>query len=269
MGNFDGLEGLYDKPDKQDSSSSSSRLPSFSVKCQGLVSFVSSQHMFEEPEGERVQRGALHLAFLVEHSLQTWGAECGTSCDVLATAYHGRRDNQIGRNLSLVCLSLPGVEGESARFVHWQIAGTRGRPVELDSSNRVKALVCVGVLREPLDMSNAYIIQPDTGVPMQRARGVRFCERPVMTSQMVRLQSMCNQALHLQSGEAQVLAEAFDGDGSCLLCSGRFAHEPFPPALGIGHCNQCPLCLQCLSLILIVWQPLCHCKYIFTYNAFF
>lgn len=57
----------------------------------------------------------------------------------------------------------PGLGIQSATFVHWQNRGETGRPVELDNLNRVKAVVCVGALREALDLRHASIIHPDVG----------------------------------------------------------------------------------------------------------
>ena len=75
-----------------------------------------------------------------------WAKETLAAAAILQDAHsarqsHGRftRDN---RNLALAILDLPSLGRQSVKFIHWQIPGRTGRPVELDLQNRVKALVC-------------------------------------------------------------------------------------------------------------------------------
>lgn len=138
-----------------------------------------------------------------------------------------------------------------ARLVHWQTAPTTGRPVQLDDQNRVKALVCVGALREALDLSQAYIIHPDVGVAMLRARGYRYGDRPPVPDNICRLQSMCSRALECQQveDEADEAHYPLISDSDCLLCTFRVQNAPFADSLGKGKAIQCSICLSCLFFV--------------------
>lgn len=186
------------------------------------------------------------VAFFLESALRSWCVEATLAASIFERSalarlntdyYHGQSR---GLNLALVCLEVPSTGGRQARFVHWQSAGQTGRPVDLDKQNRVKALVCVGDLRAAMDLSKSFVIHPDVGVAMQRARGYRMQERPQMNQDFLRLQNMCDKALSL--------ADDFNIPASqteCALCRGHL-----PGILGtgdVGDVFQCPCCLQPLD----------------------
>ena len=123
-----------------------------------LLPFVTSRTLFRTPDDN--SSGNQHVAFLLEHAMKTWADEAQKSSETLGSAYFARQhhDNFKGKgrnNLALVCMKHPGLGIQSATFVHWQNRGETGRPVELDNLNRVKAVVCVGALREALDLRHA------------------------------------------------------------------------------------------------------------------
>ena len=231
-----------------------------------LLDFVGRQQVFSEQPSLSsidIRNGTHHVAFLVEGALIAWAKETLAAAAILQDAHsarqsHGRftRDN---RNLALAILDLPSLGRQSVKFIHWQIPGRTGRPVELDLQNRVKALVCVGALKEALKLENCIVIHPDSGVPMLRARGYKLQERPQMLSSMCRLRTMCEMALQCQMSDADVDADVEEeGDetpatvclssgSQCLFCSRRAASLPFPEKLGTGNTSQCPCCLQKLG----------------------
>ena len=228
----------------------------FPLKLESIRSFVNSSQVFDRavdggPDFDSSGRGVSHISYLVDQALEEWKKELVLSLQPLAHAANARLERESGctqimRNLSLVCYKLPSVGITEARFIHWQSSGKTGRPVSLDDSNRVKALVCVGDLREPLNLSSSQIIHPDVGISMLRARGFRYQERPTMPSTMLRLQMMCDVALQSQN-------QGGDGNGDnpdhmedvlCLLCKSRVVNFPFPSSLSQGVCYQCPICLQ-------------------------
>ena len=188
-----------------------------------------------------------HLASLVEKAISTWSKETVSSSQVLEKASVCRdatatsfRTKGASRNLSLLALQLPQIDSTHARFVHWQNVGQSGRPIDLDEHGRVKALVCVGALRVAMDLSNAYVIHPDVGVPMLRARGYKKQERPQMPDDMRRLQAMCDIALQ---------TDLLPSSSGCLLCRTRMSVVAFPETLGVEQDTfQCPCCLQSLGL---------------------
>lgn len=188
------------------------------------------------------------VASLLEGGLRSWCVEATLAASVLERSalarlktdyYHGQSR---GLNLALVCLEVPSTGGRQARFVHWQSAGQTGRPVDLDNQNRVKALVCVGDLRVAMDLSQSFVIHPDVGVAMQRARGFRMQERPQMNQESLRLQNMCDKAMSLADDFNLPASET-----ECALCRGHL-----PGILGTGDVLQCPCCLQPLG------QDSCH-----------
>ena len=200
------------------------------------------------------------LSFLMEQALGIWKDEATRSVQVLASAAESREKAVLGkgnRNLSLVCVPLRsrGIGEEAStmtvQFVHWSEAGVSGRPVQLDADNRVKALVCVGELRTPMNLAGAYIVHPDVGVAMQRARGYRNWQRPDMPPDMCRLKIMCDKALLLSASEDE---ECEDNAGDfpqhaeqrCVMCAqgARAPNWPFPGMLGRGRTLNCPCCLQ-------------------------
>lgn len=225
-----------------------------------LIPFVRSRQLFlgasssssSGSEGQS-EDGIHHVAFLLEQSLVGWVREVALASKLLKESHEARQKLEhtgYSRNLSLVSMYLPSLGFSSARFVHWQNAGQTGRPIELDNQNRVKALVCVGAMREALDLRRATVVHPDCGVPMMRARGYRMMQRPDMPDNMCRLQSMCERALRSQD-ECDDDADdddghAFSSRSSCFLCSRNVVSLPFPPSLGHGQSSQCPCCLQYL-----------------------
>lgn len=239
-------------------------MASFQVDLECIKVFVRSRQLFLDVPCKQAECGLLHVSSALERALKSWAMEAGGSIKVHKQANESRAVCVVGHNrhLSLVSFKLliSGWEQETARFIHWQVVKQTGRPVELDSQSRVKALVCVGALREALPLSDAYIIHPDVGVGMLRARGYRFQERPQMPPDMRRLQSMCDHALMqqslLDSSSNRDVAEGFtynDADStssSCLLCCFRADQSsncPFPGHLGTGAPFRCPLCLQCFG----------------------
>lgn len=240
-------------------SSAAAAAPSYPLESPWFKQLVQLKrlHLFGDMDLREEQQhvAGLHMSYVVQETLRTWCKEAKLGAEIHEQASEGRKASKAGRNLSLVVVKLeePG-GGEtdiSARFVHWQTPGTAGRPVELDHQMRVKALVCVGRLREAFNLQEAFVICPDTGVAMARARGYRYQERPVMDSKMIRLQQMCDLALRLQGGanpnlNLEELDDSGEDDDDCLLCSFRSSEQnvPFPALLGKGVCFQCPVCLQ-------------------------
>ena len=232
----------------------------FPLKLGSIRSFVKSSQIFDRAvdgasDSDSSGCGVSHLSYLVDQALDEWKTQLVLSIEPLAHAANARLKRESGyiqvmRNLSLVCYKLPSMGITEVRFIHWQSSGKTGRPISLDDSNRVKALVCVGDLREPLNLSDSQIIHPDVGIAMLRARGYRYQERPAMPPTMLRLQMMCDVALHSQNqgddgnGDNH---DHIDEDVLCLLCKLRVVNFPFPSSLSQGICYQCPICLQQLK----------------------
>lgn len=228
----------------------------FPLRFKGTKAFILS--CFPAFSADYDDQRVAHLSYLVEMALDVWWKEASTSAAVLQDAATARETLQTGRNPALVSVDVPGMNCLEAKFIHWQNKGESGRPIQLDQQHRVKALVCVGELRQALDISNSFVIHPDTGVSMQRARGYRFHERPIMPLQMRRLQAVCQRglqlhALHAGGGQEEMVDHAVDvlGSGDCALCSGsnRVRGVPIPSQLGEGSepavpASQCPCCLQ-------------------------
>lgn len=231
----------------------------FPLKLPSIRSFVISSQIFCG-EGDGVSEfdssghgghGVPHVSYLVDQALAEWKKVLVLSVEPLAHAANARHNRESGyvqimRNLSLVCYKVPSMGITEARFIHWQSSGKTGRPISLDDSNRVKALVCVGALREPLNLSDSQIIHPDVGISMLRARGYRYQERPQMPPAMLRLQMMCDVALQSQNqgDDGNDDGHAHTEDVLCLLCKSRVVNFPFPSSLSQGVCYQCPICLQ-------------------------
>ena len=226
----------------------------FPLKLGSIRSFVKSSQIFDRvvdgaPDLDSSVCGVSHLSYLVDQALDEWKKQLVLSIEPLAHAANARPKRESGciqimRNPSLVCCKLPSMGISEARFIHWQSSRKTGGPISLDDSNRVKALVCVGDLREPLNLSDSQIIHPDVGIAMLRARGYRNQERPAMPPEMLRLQMMCDVALHSQN-------QGDDGNGDnhdhsedvlCLLCKIKVVNFPFPSSLSQGVCYQCPIC---------------------------
>ena len=220
-------------------------------------------------EQDQNAEAAIHcFCFLMEQALDVWKYEASMSLQSLASAAEARENAVLGkgnRNLSLVCVPLRSCGSDesstlTAQFVHWQEAGVSGRPVQLDAENKVKALVCVGELRTPMRLSGAYIVHPDVGVAMQRARGYRNWQRPDMPPAMCRLKIMCDKALLLSASEdgeyesEECIDDAVghppqpqpDQRSNCVMCvqCARAPNWPFPGMLGRGRTLDCPCCLQ-------------------------
>lgn len=233
----------------------------FPLNIRSIRSVVTSSQIFSRVSGEDefiVDYGIAHLSFLVDQSLHKWKREISLSHECLDHAYQAKqrmnKTNQVcaQRNLALVCYRVPTIDIQEARFVHWQIPGQTGRPISLDEHNRVKALVCVGSLRTPLDLSSGSIVHPDTGIAMLRARGHRYQERPLMPANMLRLQLMCELALQTGGtypGDDSSNVGGYDDldDSSCILCTRRILQAPFPDSLSQGRVFRCPLCLEQLA----------------------
>ena len=210
-----------------------------------------------------LERQLHHVCSALECAFNVWNAEASQSCELFAVAHEARQSQDFGRNLSLVCIPLPGEGGDSdpeacllhARFIHWQDHGKYGRPIELDSHHRVKALVCVGKLREALHLepfSAQHTIVPDVGVAMQRARGYRFVERPVMPANMLRLQLMCSTALQAQQETSESISATLELEPnvSCCLCRQNLPDTEVTRrihGLGQGSLFRCACCVQFLS----------------------
>lgn len=213
---------------------------------QSLKTFIHCQQLFPTAaNASECENGIYHVAYLLETALSIWTKEAATSAETLSKAHSARNDfgGYLGRavkNLALVCMNLPEVGNQQAKFVHWQNPGQSGRPVELDQQGRVKALVCVGRLKNAIDLSTMYVIHPDVGVPMLRVRGYKMMERQQMPPDMIRLQSMCEKALAFQSDQSEILP----AEKCCLLCGIRVSQVPFPASLGGGDVVQCPCCLE-------------------------
>ena len=217
----------------------------FPLKLPSIRQFVISSQIFDLDSSGH---GVPHISYLVDQALAEWKKELALSIEPLphaANARHNRESGymQIMRNLSLVCYQVPSMGITEARFIHWQSSGKTGRPISLDETNRVKALVCVGALREPLNLSDSQIIHPDVGIAMLRVRGYRYQERPAMPPAMLRLQMMCDVALQSQN-QGDDDDYAHKEDVLCLLCKSRVVNFPFPSSLSQGVCYQCPICLQ-------------------------
>ena len=239
-------------------------VPELRLAC--LKEFVATQQHLHTDDAS--PRGIAYSAFVVERALFQWLEEAQLSKDVLEKAYSARtRPGALdyagkGKNLALVVCQLPWLESKTTSIIHWQIPGRTGRPVDLDSENRVKALVCVGRLREAFNLEDADMIHPDIGVPMLRARGYKQQERPTIHSDILRLRTICNTALQQQtqrereqeqepSGNAvPALDDDYDDSNGCRLCAELEAvlpELPFQAALPNEPMSQCPCCLQFLS----------------------
>lgn len=235
---------------------------SYPVQIKNIQSFVTSLQMFGSADADaapETKHGIAHLSFLLDQSLREWRKEVGLSYEILQQAQTARdarardtlaRPASSMRNLSLVCFQMPSLGVSEARFIHWQVPWKKGRPVSLDHEGRVKALVCVGELREPLDLELASIVHPDCGVAMLRARGYKYQERPAMPKPMMRLQLICDVALKvlsLDGGEDEFILDETGSRSQCMLCHCRVPAAPFPEAiLSQGSLYQCPVCLQYL-----------------------
>lgn len=199
-----------------------------------------------------------HVSFILEQSFNTWVAECSCSIKLFESAHHARQTVNVGRNLSLVCMPVLADDARAntsntaqfnARFIHWQVPGQLGRPIELDHQNRVKALVCVGKLREPTRLTRetgAAIVHPDVGVAMQRARGYQFGERPSIPADMLRSHSMCDLALQVQqdSEESRSAMRELGSADVCAVCHHKvFDTDVTKSIMGQGSLFQCPSCL--------------------------
>lgn len=228
-----------------------------------LLPFVTSRTLFRTPDDN--SSGNQHVAFLLEHAMKTWADEAQKSSETLGSAYFARQhhDNFKGKgrnNLALVCMKHPGLGIQSATFVHWQNRGETGRPVELDNLNRVKAVVCVGALREALDLRHASIIHPDVGIPMLRSRGYKMQDRPTMPPEICRLQTMCQHALRKPDDDINIGSESGPVHNfPCVFCSRRMKTLPFPDSLGGVSTARCPGCLQWLcSKNLAIQHYICN-----------
>ena len=253
-------------------STSATSASSFPVEIEGIKQYVHRQRMFasEQPEQREAvsELGERHVAFVLEQTLLAWRRAASESIAVLVDASEARLQQSavLGKNrrLSLVHMTSPGEHDEhekSARFVHWQIPGRTGRPVNLDELNRVKALVFVGALREAMDLSRDFIIHPNIGVTMVRSRGYQFTDRPTIPQNMLRLQRVCELVIlrnrMLADGGASesewdhMLDGDDDDDTTCFFCRRVSPGVPFPVALGTGALFRCPLCtkpLGCTSI---------------------
>lgn len=245
--------------------------PSFPLQEKAWLAFVqslaASKNIENSPALDVEMR---HTAFTLEVAFEKWKQEAVVAGNLLLESHNARKEMPFSRNLSLLCIPLASMGGATtdeseseARFVHWQAPGSFGRPVQLDENDRVKALVCVGALQKPMDLAASYVIQPDVGVSMQRVRGYRKQERPQMTANMLRLQSMCNRALQAQcdggSGtDAQgsqrvdlsdIPASSSCGGPSCALCGHRAGKVAFGVSFDVGQGQffQCPCCLGSLG----------------------
>ena len=253
LGNFDGVGvGSAGDPATSNQASDSQSAPSFHVGLPAMMAFVAAQQFFvgHYHAPAALSRANSHVAFVAEHALNAWKNEAVLSVSVLRDAHDARLNTRslLGQNrhLALVSMSVPELDGHAIRFVHWQNIGSTGRPVSLDSHGRVKALVCVGALREALDLSNAYIIHPNVGVGMLRSRGYRYCERPEIPPGKIRLHAICEHALKSSTScEDTRVVDVLDS--SCVLCQFRQPTGPFPHSLGVGELTKCPLCLQYLG----------------------
>ena len=220
------------------------------------------QHRGQSSDGHD-KRVVAHMCFVLETALQTWRHEASMSSACLRDAYSARHSHPLCRNLSLVVVPAPAVvvggggdssdamrdrsvEGVEARFVHWQERGSTGRPVELDKDHRVKALVCVGALRVAWDLSNAYVIHPDTGIQMQRARGFKSLLRPQMSPSLLRLQAVCQKALLDADNDVDEDTDPV-ARSWCSLCKERLDGVPYVCDLGQGQMSRCICCLQSLG----------------------
>ena len=230
----------------------SQNVPAFHVGMPAMLAFVSAQQFFVghcHPPASLLRANS-HTALVAEHALDAWKKEATLSVSVLSDAHDARLNTHTllgqNRHLALVSMSVPELDGRAIRFVHWQSIGSTGRPIALDSHGRIKALVCVGALREAMNLSDAYIIHPNVGVGMVRSRGYRCSERPEMPAGQIRLHTICEHALISStcSEDAHVVDIL---DSSCGLCQFRQPSGPFPTSLGGGDLTRCPLCLQCLG----------------------
>lgn len=257
---------VMERPCTPGSSAARSRSVTLPLKQPAWMTFVNAYVCTSGVDAPSAPEQELkHAAFALELACESWRKEASVSSQIFQAHAASERQPTFGRNLSLVCIPLPSQGTDApkeyeARFVHWQLPERLGRPVQLDKFNRVKALVCVGALREPMDLSEEVVVISDTGVPMQRARGYRCGERPEMDSNMLRLQSMCNIALQANSDEwnsdsMQARLELDRGSSSsssessvCTLCRHRVANIPFGVALDIGRTMfQCPCCALILG----------------------
>ena len=150
----------------------------FPVNAKSITAFVVSistelfAHLGLAHDDFMMQHGVAHVSYILDGALDVWTKEACLSQQVLLEAYHARASFSAPgkfislRNLSLMCVDMPSLGVMEARFIHWQSAPRKGRPISLDSENRIKALVCVGELREAMGLESATMVHPDVGVAM-------------------------------------------------------------------------------------------------------
>ena len=188
-----------------------------------------------------------------EQVVKTWCQHCFDSLRALKIRHNDLQMKTVGSDaeLSILCGNIMGtnhMEGEldsggndgqdsemsgtSVFFVNWAIAGIKGRPVQLDSENRVKCIVCVGALKDARDYRHAEVVHPSIGVNMARDRGRRGSQRPNVPAWALKLHAMWKASL-LRT-DSQSSGHLGGSSEPCSYCSDEL----------IEIAVLCPLCLE-------------------------
>ncbi len=131
-------------------------------------------------------------------------------------------------------------------FIQWTTPGRAGRVADVDHNNYLKCIVPVGAKRIPLDLSNANILIPATGVKVLREkRRVREMIRPDanrLPDPLVRFMKMWRCADSHRTDEGRLAAVA---DSPCFVCDEIRLESVDSEESTL---RVCALCLQCAHL---------------------